>query len=65
MFYGKHSKRSNPEPLGLRHIAFKVDNIEKTLHELSFDNLEVSTDWIGVRYVFLKDPDDNIVKLHE
>ncbi|MCR5637400.1 MAG: VOC family protein [Lachnospiraceae bacterium] len=62
---GKHPKRNIPEPLGLRHIAFKVDNIEKTLDELGIENKETFTDWIGIRYVFLKDPDDNIVELHE
>lgn len=60
-----HPRKGNPEPLGLRHIAFKVDNIEKTLKDLEIDDKEASFDWIGIRYVFLKDLDGNIVELHE
>lgn len=61
----RHEKRGNPEPLGLRHLAFKVDSIESTIDELGKDIDEIRNDWFGIRYVFIKDPDDNIVELHE
>ncbi|MCR5368462.1 VOC family protein [Eubacterium sp.] len=61
----KHPQRCIPEPLGLRHIAFKVDNIEKTLKELEIKDAETSYDWVGTRYAFIKDSDYNIVELHE
>lgn len=63
------------EPLGPRHFALKVDNVEnemKRIEELLQSELQfnpkfgdISSDWIGERYVFFKDPDGNIVELHE
>ena len=56
------------EPIGLRHFALKVDNIERTLEELKLDEKDIGsikTDWIGVRYCYIKDPDGLTVELHE
>ena len=61
----KHAPRSKPEPLGLRHIALKVDNIEKTIQELGLELGSVKNDWIGNRYTFIADPDENALELHE
>ncbi|MBE5870550.1 MAG: hypothetical protein E7294_04735 [Lachnospiraceae bacterium] len=73
----RHPKRAEAmdEPLGLRHMAFKVANIECEIerlsnacnlqldHELQVD--KISADWIGERYVFIRDLDGNVVELHE
>ena len=61
----RHPKRDVPEPLGLRHVAFKVDDVEKTLDELGVKEKNILVDWSGIRFVFIKDPDENNVELHE
>lgn len=63
------------EPLGPRHFALKVDNVESEMNrieellqiKLKFDPKfeDISSDWTGEKYVFFKDPDGNIVELHE
>lgn len=63
------------EPLGPRHIALKSDDIEadvKRITKLMNTELEcdpqfdaIGSDWTGEKYVFIKDPDGNIVELHE
>ncbi len=63
------------EPLGPRHFALKTDNIEAEIERLKTEMTEkanfvpefeqVSNDWTGEKYVFFKDPDGNIVELHE
>ncbi len=60
-----HPPRSKPEPLGLRHISFRVDRIEEVLYELGMTPKKVSLDWIGRRYCNITDPDGNPVELHE
>ena len=60
-----HGARSKPEPLGLRHLALRVDNIEKTAEELDLDIGPVMDDWTGIRFAFAADPDGNVVELHE
>ena len=52
------------EPLGTRHFALRVDNIEDTVEQLGFDHTEIGTDWTGVKYCYLHDPDGNQVALH-
>ena len=61
----RHSPRMVPEPLGLRHIAFQVDKIEKTMNDLEIDPSKLSFDWMGRRYCNITDPDGNAVELHE
>ena len=56
------------EPLGPRHVAFEVDDIEKTAAELKAADLsvgDIGTDWTGIRYCYITDPDGNQVELHE
>ena len=55
---------SSSEPLGLRYLSLKVDDIEKTMEELDV-NGETKTDWNGKRYVMITDPDGNDVQLCE
>ena len=60
-----HPPRDLPEPLGLRHLALRVDDIEQTSKDLGLDIGPVMTDWVGARYCFIKDPDGNKIELHE
>ncbi|EID84158.1 Lactoylglutathione lyase [Treponema sp. JC4] len=55
----------NPENIGLRHLALKVDNIENTIKELGLSDIEINTDWLGKRYGYIFDPDSLPVELHE
>ena len=60
-----HPIKDKPEPLGLRHLALKVDNIETTAKELDIVAGEIMLDWVGKRFCFVSDPDGNAVELHE
>lgn len=60
-----HLPKPNPEPLGIRHLALKVDNIEATAEGLNLVIDEIMLDWVGTRYCFILDPDGNKVELHE
>ena len=56
------------EPLGPRHIALKVDNIEETAAELKAAGMttgDIGTDCTGIRYCYITDPDGGLVELHE
>ena len=66
----RHPSQSNGinEPIGIRHFALKVDDIEKTINELDLDEKnigQINTDWTGIRFCFIKDPDGLTVELHE
>ena len=61
----KHPAREKPEPLGLRNISLRVDDVEKTVEELRLDDVEIQTDWSGNRYCVTADPDGNTVQLCE
>lgn len=60
-----HDPRPTPEPLGLRHIALRVDRIEKTIEDLRLDIVPILSDWFGERFCFVVDPDGNTIELHE
>lgn len=60
-----HPKRSFPEPLGLRHIALRVNNIEDTAKELDLNIGKIMMDWVGERFAYITDPDGNVIELHE
>ena len=53
------------EPLGCRHFALRVDNLKTTLAELGIAHTDIGTDWQGIRYCYITDPDGNQVELHE
>ena len=57
-----HPKQGKLLPLGLRNISLVTENIEAIANEFK-ENIE--TDWYGEKYIMLKDPDGNIVQLHE
>ena len=60
------------ESTGLRHFALQVDGkVEDEIERLRNASHEVidfgtiMTDWRGVRFVFMKDPDGAVIELHE
>lgn len=62
----KHPKRAtNPENMGLRHLALKVDNIERIAETLNLEIGPIMNDWIGERMAFIADPDGLPIELHE
>ena len=60
---------TNPEALGLRHLAFHVEDIEPVVAWLNSQGVEtepVREDKVnGGRYTFFKDPDGLPLELHE
>lgn len=58
----RHPVRSTPEPLGWRNVSLQVDDID---HISSEKGLAIKTDWNGERYVEIRDPDGNVIQLHE
>lgn len=61
-----HPERAtNPENMGLRHLALKVEKIEETVAELGLEIGPIMNDWGGVRFAFTVDPDGVPIELHE
>lgn len=62
-------RASRPEAQGLRHLAFKVDNIELVIHHLAQHNIEcepVRIDpYTDKRFTFFSDPDGLPLELYE
>lgn len=63
-------KRPNyPEACGLRHLAFKVENIEQTIKELHEKGIETEPiredTFTGKKMTFFFDPDGLPLELHE
>ena len=60
---------NDPEALGLRHLAFHVDNMDEAVAWLNSRGVEtepVRNDTInGGRFTFFKDPDGLPLELHE
>lgn len=60
---------TNPEACGLRHLAFKVDDIEaavKWLNEKGIETEPIRWDpYTQKRMTFFRDPDDLPLELHE
>ena len=54
---------TNLEALGLRHIAFVVENLEEVMRDVECE--EIRTDWFGRRFTFTKDPDGQPIELKE
>lgn len=59
----------NPEAQGLRHLAFKVDNIELMVAYLNEQGIETEPVRVdvetGKRFTFFKDPDGLPLELYE
>jgi len=60
---------SRPESTGLRHLAFKVDNIEEAIEQLIQHDIHpepVRIDELtGKKFTFFSDPDDLPLELYE
>ena len=60
---------NSPEARGLRHLAFEVDNVEKTAAELNGKGIEtepIRIDEItGKKFTFFKDPDNLPLEVYE
>jgi glyoxylase I family protein len=60
---------SNPEAAGLRHLAFRVDDIESAVEHLVQKNISVEPiridEYTGRRFCFFRDPDDLPLELYE
>ena len=60
---------SRPESTGLRHLAFKVDNIEEAIEELLRHDVQpepIRIDHLtGKKFTFFSDPDDLPLELYE
>ena len=60
---------TNPEALGLRHLAFHVDDVEAAaawLKEMGIETEPVREDLVnGGRFTFFRDPDGLPLELHE
>ena len=60
---------NNPEAMGLRHLAFRVENIEPAvawLKGLGIETEPIREDKVnGGRFTFFKDPDGLPLELHE
>ena len=60
---------TNPEALGLRHLAFHVEDVEAGeawLRSLGIETEPIREDTVnGGRYLFFKDPDGLPLELHE
>ena len=60
---------SNPEACGLRHLAFYVDDIEKTVEWLETKGIkteDIRIDPItNKKFTFFRDPDNLPIEIHE
>lgn len=60
---------NNPEACGLRHLAFKVNNMEETVQELESLGIECEPirwdSFTNKKMTFFKDPDGLPLELHE
>ena len=54
---------TNPEALGLRHIAFVVESLDEVMRDVECEGIR--TDWFGRRFTFTKDPDGQPIELKE
>ena len=60
---------TNPEAMGLRHLAFHVEDVEageRWLRSLGIETEPIGEDKVnGGRYLFFRDPDGLPLELHE
>lgn len=60
---------SNPEASGLRHLAFKVDSVSKTVAELKKKGIECEPirmdEFTHKAMTFFRDPDNLPIEIHE
>lgn len=60
---------SYPESCGLRHLAFQVEDVQKTVHELESKGIRVEDiridEFTGKKFTFFSDPDGLPLELYE
>ena len=60
---------NNPEAMGLRHLAFHVENVEEAVAWLNSRGIETEPiredKYNGGRFTFFKDPDGLPLEVHE
>ncbi len=63
------ARPSRPEATGLRHIAFAVDDIVKSVAYLSSKNIESEPiridEFTGKKFTFFSDPDNLPIEIYE
>ncbi len=63
------SRPSRPEAQGLRHLAFKVDNLDEVISHLKANAIEVEPirvdPYTHKRFTFFADPDNLPLELYE
>lgn len=63
------SRPSEPEACGLRHIAFAVDDFDRTVRALKLRGIELEAvrvdEFTGCRFVFFSDPDGLPIEIYE
>lgn len=68
-FPNSPKRLSYPEALGLRHLAFEVDNIKETVKKLNYKNINTETiridECTGKKFTFFNDPDGLPIELYE
>ncbi len=68
-FPNRPQRPSYPEALGLRHLAFSVDNIDEVVDSLLQQNVSVEPirvdEYTQKRYTFFCDPDHLPLELYE
>ncbi|MBQ3532058.1 MAG: VOC family protein [Oscillospiraceae bacterium] len=64
-----HPERLSPESYGLRHIAFKVDDVDSAVKELEAKEIICEPvridEFTGGKATFFKDPDGLPLEIHE
>lgn len=62
-------RATQPEAAGLRHLAFEVNDIEKTIKELEQKGIKAEAirmdELTGKRFSFIFDPDELPIELYE
>jgi glyoxylase I family protein len=62
-------RASDPEASGLRHIAFKVEDVQKTVNSLNTFGIKSETirtdEFTGKKFTFISDPDGLPIELYE
>ena len=62
------ARLTEPEALGLRHLAFSTNDLDGKLEQLHQNGIEterIRTDLHGRRFTFLKDPDGLPIEIKE
>ncbi len=69
----RHGKRGDglEEPLGIRHFALRVDDLEKEIERIQNESQTkikcgpIMTDWMSIRFCYVEDYDGLVIELHE